>query len=189
MTDNDLFAKFPQLETERLILKEYLPDFKEDVYKLLSDPEVLRHETREPFTELAQAERYISYRTFVTRKKSEGIIWAMFLKDQDELIGDIGYNHRSEYNTAIGYKLRPDHWNRGLMTEAIRGVVNFLYAETETIRIEAATRVDNLASVKVLVNNGFQKEGVLRSIEHFKGQSFDMILYSLLRGEYAAQEA
>ena len=186
MTTDELFAKFPQLETKRLVLREFKPEHARDVFKLLSDERVTRYESRDPFTELAQAERYVHYLEFITRKKSEGIIWAISPKDQDEVIGDIGYGPHHGFNAEIGFKLRPDYWNQGLMTEAIRAVIRFLFTQTEIKRIEATTRPENLAAATVLEKNGFQKEGVMRECEHHKDQSHDLAMYSLLKREYKA---
>jgi len=184
MTADELFAEFPQLETERLILREFKQVHAEDVFKLLSDERVTRYESREPFTRLEQAQGYVRWREFVTRKKSEGIIWAMSPRDRDEVIGDIGYNPQHRFNAEIGFKLRPDHWNKGLMSEALCAVVHFLFTRTEIKRIEALTRPENLASARVLEKSGFQKEGVLRECEHHKGESHDMAVYALLKREY-----
>ena len=184
MIADDLFEEFPKLGTERLSLKEFKPEFAQDIFKLLSDEGVSNHEARAPFTDLAQAERYIHYREFITRKKSEGIIWAISLRGRDEVIGDIGYSPHHGYNAEIGFKLRSDYWRQGLMTEAIRAVIRFLFSQTDAHRIEATTRPGNLAATSVLEKNGFQKEGIMRECEHHKGQSYDLVMNSLLRREY-----
>ncbi len=184
MTIDELFAQFPQLETERLVLKEFKPEHAADIFKLLSDERVTRHEAREPLTGLEQAERYVHLRQFITRKKSEGIIWAMSPQDGDEVIGDIGYTPHHGHNAEIGFKLRPDHWSGGLMTEAIHAVARFLFTQTETRRIEATTRPLNIAAARALEKTGFQKEGVMRECEHHQGQSYDLAMYSLLKREF-----
>lgn len=183
MTTDELFDQFPQLETERLVLKEFKPEHAADIFKLLSDKRVTRHETREPFTELEQAESYVRARQF-TSQKSEGIIWAMSLRDSDEVIGDIGYRPHHGHNAEIGFKLRPDHWSEGLMSEALSAVVHFLFTQTETRRVEATTRPLNIAAATVLEKAGFQQEGVMRECEHHQGRSYDLAMYSLLKREF-----
>jgi [ribosomal protein S5]-alanine N-acetyltransferase len=183
MTD-DVFPQFPQLESDRLILKEFKPEFWKDIFTLLSDERVSEHETREPFIKLSQAEQYVKARLFITRERREGIIWAISRKEEDDVIGDIGYAPHHKLNAEIGFKLQPAYWNQGLMTEAVLIVVQFLFTETETLRIEAMTRPKNYGSIKVLEKCGFQKEGILRKCEHHQGESWDMGMYSLLKEEF-----
>lgn len=183
MSTDSLFSEFPQLETKRLALKEFKSEFVADIFKLLSDQRVSAHETRQPYTEISQAERYVKARLFITRKREEGIIWAIALKDIDEVIGDIGYAPHNGFNAEIGFKLRPDCWNQGIMTEAIAALTKFLFANIGTIRIEAMSRPENMASIRVLEKSGFQKEGILRQCEHHNGISHDMVMYSLLNRE------
>jgi len=189
MTADDLFPEFPQLQTERLILKEFIPEFAADIFMLLMDERVSMHETREPFNEILQAERYVKARLFVTRERREGIIWAISPMDGDEVIGDIGYAPQHGLNAEIGFKLRPDYWNQGLITEAVLSVAQFLFTQTDTIRIEAITRSNNFASIRVLEKCGFQEKGFLRQCEHHNGKSYDMVMYSLLRQEFRVKFA
>ena len=60
-------------------------------YNQIRDASVCEHETRQPFTELAQAERYVKARLFITKENREGIIWAISPPDAETVIGDIGY--------------------------------------------------------------------------------------------------
>jgi [ribosomal protein S5]-alanine N-acetyltransferase len=184
MVTEELFTEFPTLETNRLVLQEFQPEFATDIFKILSNVNVNQFETREPFTELSQAERYVKARLFITREKREGIIWTIALKGSTEIIGDIGYAPHHGCNAEIGFKLRPDYWNKGLITEAIKAVDHFLFTQIGINRIEATTRLENIASARVLAKNGFQKEGTLRECEHYQGKFYDLVMYSLLKREY-----
>lgn len=188
MTTEELFDQFPRLETKRLELIKFQPEFAQEFFELLRDPRVNQHETREPFTELTQAERYVHYRQFITRKKSEGIIWAVSLRRHNEVIGDIGYNPQGEFIAEVGFKLHPDYWNQGLMSEALQAVIGFLFKKTNSRRIEAFTRPANRAAASVLTKNSFQNEGVLRECQYFKDESYDLALYALLKCEYPKLE-
>jgi ribosomal-protein-alanine N-acetyltransferase len=185
MKNDQLFTEFPELLTERLHLLEYKQDYIGDVYKILSDERVSRFETREPFTKIAQAKRYVEVREFITREKSEGIIWAISTNLQNEIIGDIGYYPHHLHNAEIGFKLRYDFWNKGIMTEALEAVTQFLFTKTDTKRIEATTRPDNEAARRVLEKNDYIMEGIMRECEHHKDESFDLVMYSILKREYA----
>jgi ribosomal-protein-alanine N-acetyltransferase len=181
----DRFDRFPELATERLRLRQYHQSHADDVFRLLGNPLVTRYEVRQPFTAPQQAERYVRDREFVTRERSEGIIWAISLRGDDEVIGDIGYTPDG-LNAEVGFKLHPDHWNQGLISEALAAVVRFLFTETDTLRVEALARPANAASRAVLLKSGFRPEGLLRECEHDADGSHDMQMYSLLRREHVA---
>ncbi len=67
------------------------------------------------------------------------IQWAITLKKEDKLIGTIGYHiiEKEHYRAEIGYMLSPHYWNNGLMSEALKGVVNFGFGQMGLHTIEA----------------------------------------------------
>lgn len=68
-------------------------------------------------------------------------------------------------------------------TEAQRQLVQYLFAHTLVIRVEADTEVDNIAEQRALEKVGFTREGVLRSVVFRDGQWRDGVRYGILRGE------
>lgn len=184
MTDNELFAYFPLLETKRLILDEYQTNHAQDVFNILSQKEVSYHEIRDPFTKIEEAQNYVQARLFQSKEKAEGVFWAIRLKNSEKIIGDIGYSPYLPFISEVGFKLHPDYWNQGILSEALQIVIHFLFTETDTRRIEGLTRPANLAAIRVLEKNGFKKEGTLRESQFFNEQAFDMNLYAMLKSEY-----
>jgi RimJ/RimL family protein N-acetyltransferase len=61
-----------------------------------------------------------------------------------------------------GYVLAPRLWRRGLMTEAVHGLVQWAMTHPEVYRIWAVCDVENVASARVLERAGMQLEGTLR---------------------------
>lgn len=59
----------------------------------------------------------------------------------------------------IGYGLAPETWGQGIASEAVAGLCDWIFRNVpEVVAITAETDADNLASQKVLLNNGFTQE-------------------------------
>jgi ribosomal-protein-alanine N-acetyltransferase len=80
---------YPTLETNRLILRELVPDDQVAIFENYSDPDVANWFFDRPFTKLEQAEQII--RTFLkSAEDGKGYTWAVLLKESREFIGTCG---------------------------------------------------------------------------------------------------
>ncbi len=177
------FATFPEIETERLILREIMPDDAPAIYRLFSDDQVTRYYDLTTYTALSQAEELVDFfdESFELER---AIRWGLERKSDGALLGTCGYVWLRQYRGEIGYELHSAHWRQGYMSEAIDAILDFGYTELELNRIEALVMVDNAASVGLLQSLGFTQEGILRQHDFFKGAFHDMRLFSLLKEEY-----
>lgn len=178
--------EFPQLETKRLILREMTFDDEEDIFESFSDENVTKYFSMKPFASVEESEKIIK-RAKNLFEEENGIQWGIVLKESNILVGTCGYEAwvKSSYRGEIGYDLRLSHWGRGIMSEALRAVIQYGFEEMELNRIEATTRADNTRSVNMLSRLGFQKEGLLRETVYWEGTFYDQILFSLLKREWA----
>jgi ribosomal-protein-alanine N-acetyltransferase len=106
--------------------------------------------------------------------------------DSSRAIGYCGFHqmHPGHRKAELGYSLFSDDFKRqGLMTEAVQFVISFGFGQLKLIRIEAMTSPENIASKKILENNGFQLEGHLRQNYLRDGKAEDSLMYSLLNEE------
>jgi RimJ/RimL family protein N-acetyltransferase len=62
----------------------------------------------------------------------------------------------------LGFVLARDHWGRGYMTEALRGIIAWTLQQKDIFRIWAVCDIDNKASARVMEKAGMKREGVLR---------------------------
>ena len=86
-------------------------------------------------------------------------------------------NFRSE----IGYMILPEFNNQGIVTEAVKAVVDYGFDVMNLHSIEGIIDPGNLASEKVLQKNGFVKEAHLIENEFAEGKFWDTVIYSLLK--------
>ena len=100
------------------------------------------------------------------------------------VIGSIGVFRQDNihYRTAeMGYYMGEKYWGRGYMTEAVKLVCDFVFENTDIIRIFAEPLAYNTASCRVLEKAGFMFEGVLRSNAYKNGNIVDMKMYALVK--------
>ena len=94
---------------------------------------------------------------------------------------NIDYLNHSAY---IGYWLDEDNVGRGIMTDAVRSLIEYGYVELEINRIEIRAGVDNVKSRAIPERLGFRQEGVISEGEYVNGAFIDMAIYGLIRREY-----
>lgn len=120
--------------------------------------------------------------------------WAIQLKENGQVIGGISVINKERVcwhngkkaviEKEIGYCLGYDWWNKGIMSEALTGVIKFLFENTDTTRIMAKHNTENPASGKVMQKAGMIYEGTLRQNHTSNHGVEDVCIYSILRDEY-----
>lgn len=171
---------FPQLQTKRLLLDQFTREDQGFVFKALSHPEVIRHYGVEYHTMEATKEQMDYFENLYSQKT--GIWWKIADREKGEALGAIGMNnYQPQHNRAeIGYWLLPEHWGRGIITEALEVMVAYLFREWRLHRIEAVVEAGNRNSSKVLVRAGFVYEGTLRDCEIKHGKYISLLMFSRL---------
>jgi len=113
---------------------------------------------------------------------NEAATWGICLADDDKVIGTIGFWRiaKEHYRAEIGYMLHPDHWNKGIITEAIEATLEHGFNELKFHSIEAFLTPENIGSVRVLEKSGFKKEGHFKENYFFDGVFSDTAVYSKL---------
>ena len=180
------FSTFPTLTTPRLILREILPGDAADLFSYASDPEVQKYDSDPPMREIAEAVAMIEQRGqwFISK---QAISWGIELKEENRLIGGLGFYYwdKSYYKTDLGYTLARPYWRRGIATEAVRALMQFGFETIHLHRINVDTRMDNIASLRLMQKLSFRHEGVRREcIRNEDGTYQNWGLFGMLEGEY-----
>ncbi len=181
--------EFPILETERLVLRRLEVSDEAGVLAIYSRTEVTRFCDVPTLSDPGQAGRLVS--AFAGEFENHcGIRWAITRKGAPGLIGLCGVGwYRHNCSALLSYDLHPDYWGRGIMTESLRAVADYVLRPGGVNRISATTLVDNHASMRVLRRLGFQEEGILRDWACWKGEFKDLRCFSLLRRDWQAAES
>ncbi|MBQ8954246.1 MAG: GNAT family N-acetyltransferase [Clostridia bacterium] len=190
MFSGDLFFSMPPIETERLVLRRLEMADAQDIFDYGRDPEVARHVLWEPYRSVSESRSYI--RNMQRRYRlGEASSWGIELKETGRVVGTIGYMWYQEEHSSVevGYSLARPHWNKGLMTEALRAVIAHSFETLHVNRVEAQHELTNPASGEVMKKCGMRFEGTLRQRLRNKGRYVDVALYAILREDYAACES
>jgi ribosomal-protein-alanine N-acetyltransferase len=85
----------------------------------------------------------------------------------------------------VGYNISRLFWGKGIMTEALKAVISYLFIGIGMNRIEARHNTLNSASGSVMQKSGMKHEGILRQIKVDKnGHFYDLAVYSILKSDY-----
>ncbi len=105
--------------------------------------------------------------------------------DPDRLIGVLGCDGLATESSGIGYFLLTDLHGNGLMTEAVSGLLDFLFIYAQLPTVVASSRVVNPASARVLVKCGFVPEGRRTMATAARGpESFEVDQWRLTRSQW-----
>ncbi|HKW75180.1 MAG TPA: GNAT family N-acetyltransferase [Terriglobales bacterium] len=154
------------LETERLLLCEFVPEDADALGAVLSDSITMQYYPT-PFT-LEEVNDWI--RRNRARYANDGFgLWAMLLKSTGELIGDCGFFVREvqqAFDFELGWHVRRDHWKQGYATEAAQRCIEHALGTLGADRIVALVRPENLSSCRVAEKSGMSRERVISWYEY-----------------------
>ena len=179
-----------KLETERLILRDFVEDDWQAVYTYQIDPLYLRYNHWTDRTPSAVREFVGWFFNHQVQNPRIKFQLAVVLKSEDQLIGNCGVrmDKVGDLEADIGYELNPQYWNRGYATEAAHAIVDFGFKHFSVHRIWADCIADNVASAHVLEKLGMRLEGRLRDKAYFKGRWWDGLIYAILVDEWEAHK-
>jgi ribosomal-protein-alanine N-acetyltransferase len=182
---NKCFIPFPQLETQRLILRQVETTDVEQLYDILSDAEVAKFDYFYPVTSIEEATKFIERYKKEWEEKEE-ITWGIILKETNQLLGIccLGDFDEGARRSEIGYDITQAEWGKGYATEALEAVIDFGFHVMNLNRMEATITPGNHASIKVLRKLNFVQEGIVRERDLIKGKLEDGIIMSILKRDY-----
>jgi RimJ/RimL family protein N-acetyltransferase len=145
------------LETDRLLLREYVEEDAEALFKLNSDPEVLRFLPDERLLNVEQARQILVDHPIADYRKYGFGRGACILKSTGEQIGFAGLKYLEELGEVdVAFRLMRTHWGQGLATEAALASVRFGFSDLGLKQIIGLVTPENIASVRVLEKTGLR---------------------------------
>lgn len=181
----NIFSHFPQLETERLLLRAMRVSDAPDMYDYAHRPDVTRYLLWNPHPDVGYTRRYLEYLAGRYRL-GQFYDWALIHKADGRMIGTCGFvRFDMPHNAAeIGYVLNPDYRGQGLMPEAAERILQFGFSVLNLHRVEAHFMIENTASRQVMEKLGMTFEGVRREAMLVKGLYRDIGTCAILASEF-----
>lgn len=174
------------ISTERLVLRGIRISDAESIFKYRSNPQIYKFQGWRPQT-IEEVKEFICEK--VAKIPNIPDTWyqlGILLKETDELIGDIGIHFIDSDNlqVEIGFTLSLDYQRKGYATEAINGVINYLFNNLKKHRITASVDPRNTKSIALLERIQMRKEAHFKKSFWFDNEWADDVVYAILREEW-----
>lgn len=176
------------METDRLILREYVEADREAYFKLKSDSDTMYYLQD---IQLFSKEADKDFENVLIDMKSEDRKFYFFhleLKETQEQVGSGGYTVVD--NTPLGkivhagYFIYPQFWNKGYVTEAFKKVLEYAFTENHVYRVTTGCLSENIGSERVMIKCGLIKEAEHIDWEWHDGKMKNRLEYRLLKKEW-----
>ena len=171
-------------------LREWREDDIESVFSVTDDPVIpLISEVPRGRRDRTAALRFV---TSQHKRLADGQGWrfAFTARDDDEAVGYVGvlWIAKPAGRASIGYWSCPKGRGRGLTTDAVRTVADWVLTQAGAARLEAFIEPWNTGSIRVAEAAGFQREGLMRSFAPLGGIRKDALLYAKITGDVSGSQ-
>jgi RimJ/RimL family protein N-acetyltransferase len=178
------FKNLPELSAGTYKLRPVNQDDLDSMFAYLSDSFISEYTTWEFHQDISTTQSYLNQ---VLANYENGRVenWGIEHQESKGLVGMIGFGHIdfAHRNGEVGYVLSRKHWGTGIVSDALRLVVQEGFVSLGLEKIIGRCISENIGSKRVLQKVGFKKEGHLRR-QYLKRNAFrDIEVYGLLRIE------
>lgn len=144
-------------ETERLIIREMVQSDLDALCKILCDEEVMREAYESAFS-VEEAQNWMN-RHFKRYAEYGFGLWAVVLKETNEMIGQCGLtmqSWRERELLEIGYLFQKEYWHKGYATEAAIACKEYAFSVLNVSSVYSIIKDTHIASQNVAVRNGMK---------------------------------
>jgi ribosomal-protein-alanine N-acetyltransferase len=170
----------PRLSTLRLTLRPVYPNDIDFIYTLFKRSETNKYsEFPDIETKKEAIEMYEKY-----MKPGNESHFRLIIENLNHTsMGTIGlYNYSINHRRAeIGYDLLKEYWGLGIMSEAVKAIVEYGFDELNLVRVEATVDTENIGSIRVLEKNGFVLEGCRVMRYYYREKWHDEACYAIIK--------
>ena len=173
-----------QLETERLTLRSFREEDVDAMAQLFANPDFMRFSLG-VFTKRKQTVAFIG-KVMAWDRAGIPSQFAVVPRGEEAIIGYCGFFYHPEHaieDIEIGYRLNPDYWNRGLITEAAQALRDHGFRDWKLSRVISLIHPENIPSRRVAEKNGMKIEKQIM----FRG--FPTLVFAITRKQWLAKHA
>ena len=166
----------------KISFREWQKTDIQDLLKMINNHKItdnMRDGIPIPYTEKDAEEFLINLKN--AEKDSQYVFAITF---NNKIVGNIGVYRKTNiyrFSAELGYYIAEPYWNKGIATEAIKQVCDFIFTNTDIVRILADPFDYNIASCRALEKAGFKFEGLLQKNAFKNGRFIDMKLYAIVK--------
>ena len=166
-----------ELWTEQLTLRRYRPEDAEPLYRRLgTDPAMYKYSGWNPYATSEMAQETV--RRFIDSYNDEhSYSWVMDI--DDVIVGTIGAYDYKDDHIEVGFSIEPGWQGRGLATEALKKVLEYLTENEGILCVTAWCAADNVGSKRVLEKAGMKLAGTEKNGLTVGEKVYDKLIYEL----------
>ena len=173
---NELFHKFPYLESKRVIIKKLMPEDASALKVFTRNKNIYRYTpTFLPELQHTDTDRLIDIVCEDLFREKIEILMGVYLKgDNNRFCGIAEIYHCENQHVSIGLRLDESVWGQEVAVEATKLLTDYLLEQTDVKTVYASCMTDNLASGKALKKSGFVK--IAQNMKHDWGRGKDVFV-------------
>ena len=177
-----------ELETPRLRLRRFTEADVDDIWPVVSNPEFPKMMSWAAHTDRSETLDFVRA-VNRTLEQNTGVVWA--IEHEGRVIGSISLDSmvfelrawRTD-RAELGFWLAPEHWNKGLMTEASEAVMRCAFHTIGLHKVTVGCISENVASRRVIEKLGFRYVGRLEDDVWRDGKWHSHLRYELTAPEW-----
>ncbi len=171
---------FPIIKTDRLLLRQFVEDDLENVFKGLSHPDIIKY-YGVSYNTLESTREQMKFFADLEENKT-GIWWAICSADNKIFYGAGGLNslNKNFKKAEIGFWLLSNFWGKGIMKEAVPLICNYGFNNLGLHRIEGFVESENDNCKRAMAKLDFILEGTMNDCEIKNGRFISLDIYSKL---------
>ena len=163
------------IECKDVVLKEFQMEDLDSIYDITLESEVreflpdwiaTKEQRKEWLTkyEINENKEFLEAVPDISNIKGRAFRLGIVLKDENKLIGWINSGLKDELpppNREIGYAVSNKYTGKGYATQAVQGLIKYLFENTNTDVLNATALTYNIPSNKVINKSGFSLIGTV----------------------------
>ena len=168
-----------ELWTERLILRRYRSEDADDLNRYLgTDPAMYKYSAWNPYATLEMAQETVQ-RFIASYDDEHAYSWVMDI--DDVIVGTIGAYDFEDDHIEVGFSVVPGWQGRGLATEALKKVLEYLTDNEGIPCVTAWCAAENIGSQRALEKAGMKLVGTESCGLTVGDRVYDKLMYEYRR--------
>lgn len=148
-----IFTEFKEIESCRYIIRSISSNDLKDIFEIYSDKEIMKYDSKNIFNSREETLELINK----GMKNRWFVRFVIVDKSTNNVIGSIALHHFDFENqkVQIGYNLKQQYWNKGIMSDVLPYMIEYLKNNTNIKELKASIHRENIASIKLVEKLGF----------------------------------
>lgn len=176
------------LTSDRLILRQFVIEDSNAMFRNWTSSKVVTDHLLWDCHESEDKTRELISSWLGSYNRGRYYNWAICDRD-NQPIGNINASfYGGIRNTVeISYCLGQNWWGQGIMTEALKRLLEYFFEEEGITRIQGLHNLGNDRSGRVMIKAGLLYEGTLRAFTNINGKVYDVKIYGLSYEDWKSQ--